>query len=197
MRRIELDPKQFSFPNFCFERKFKNYLFLRSEILANTQEAENYFFEILNCLQSLVENKDSKEKQDIWKLVIPNNIQTTWRDCTGSSGNYYVGKGVLRFTLLEFEKFFSKFYEEKQCHFIQLVDQFWIQLTGKIGVYALYDAEIVVIGTDVQYSLDEIKKKKFTNFFYKSFNEYVDHWGPILRWNESQINLLKKQFSKG
>lgn len=196
MKQIELNPQNFSFPSFCFERKYKNYLFLESAILANTQEAENYFFELLRFLGENNEKSITSEKEIIWSLLVPYNIDSRWSDSSGNSGIHRIDKGIRLFTLTQLkEYFFLEFYEKKQCHFIQLVDEFWMELANDICVYALYNGEIIVIGTDVKYDFDAIIDKNFKHFVYRSFNDYIDHWGPVLRYSKQQIDFLKQQFS--
>lgn len=223
MNKIELNPYNYSFPNFCFEKKFNRYLFLDSAILSDGLETENYFFEILRCLET-VSKLNNDEEECKWELLIPNDIESRWGDYQGNSGIYKVAKGTFDYTLNELKNFFlTEFYEKKQSLFIQLVDEFWIGLRDDICVYALYNGEIIVIGYNAECDLSEIKNKEYERtklnidpsmiittrlqdisheiiqkkakrFFYKSFDEYVDHWGPVFRWSKQEIGFLKQQF---
>lgn len=193
MKEIELTPQDFSFPNFCFEKKFKEYLFLQSGILAEGIEAENYFFKILQILERTFSNENTKIK---WDLFIPEDFVWPWGDAYGNSGKYKISKGTIEFKLSELRRyFFEEFYEKKQSHFINLVPQFWIEMQSHISVYTLYNSEIIVIGTDFSYDVNEIIDSRFAHFFYPSFDAYIDHWGQVFRWTKSQITFLKKQFS--
>jgi hypothetical protein len=51
------------------------------------------------------------------------------------------------------------------------------------------------INGQLQYSSEE-KIGKVDDFFYNSFDEYIDHWGPIFKWKAFEINFLKEQFRK-
>lgn len=195
MKNIELDPHQFSFPNFCFERKYNYYLFLQSAILADNEVAQTYFFEIL---VSLEENNKSKKTiiKDKWNLLIPKDISWNWADFRGNSGSHKVNKGTKTFTLNNLKNYLlDEFYEQNQSQFINLVPEFWIEFNDQIALYALYNAEIIIIGTDIKPELSKITVQKFPFYFYSSFVAYIDHWGPVFRWNKSQINFLKEQFS--
>ncbi len=223
MKKIQLCPKDFSFPNFCFEKKYENYLFLDSALLATSLEAEKYFFEILKELE-----KCGQQNNKSWDLLIPFTIQSEYRNYLGESRVWEIKKQLKKASLDELYKYFLSFFHgELKSHFIFLVDQFWMELQDTIGVYALFNGEIIVIGIKVDCNIEKIKQKKvplfeiniiknstitITNgelqlsmeekqkkvmdFFYKSFDEYVYHWGPVFKWNASQINFLKEQFSK-
>jgi hypothetical protein len=217
MREIQSDPEKFTFPNFCFEKKFKYYLFLDSGILASGTEAQAYFFRILKALEVNTPTYSSEDL--IWELLIPHTFEWRGSKWKGERWEWEISKELKRTSLFELEQYFISFLNGNfNSHPIQLIPEFWIGLKNILCVYAEYNAEIIVIGTDLHYKIEELKevytlpgaeirnitidgkhpyiKERRVDFFYDSFEEYIDHWGPILRWDKQKIKLLKTEFLK-
>lgn len=219
MNEILNNPKNFIFPNFCFERRFNNYIFLQSGMLGSNEEVQHLFFEILEAGMQTNKNKTCE-------LLIPFDYNGEYKDAKGFWENWYIDRGIKYFNLKEMETYFLSFFNSYlQTPFIHLVDVFWINCMDKICVYTAYDQEIIVIGYDGILDLTEYKNKEYTlvkynnienreneiiiggvgiseilhhqrvsDFFYNSFDEYINHWGPILRWSDQQISFLKEYF---
>ncbi len=62
-------------------------------------------------------------------------------------------------------------------------------------INVLQNNEMRFIDGQLQYTSEE-KIKKVGDFFYKSFDEYIDNWGTVLKYSKEQIYFLKCQFLK-
>lgn len=152
------------------------------------------------------------------ELLIPNTFEANWSNAKGESGKWEIPKELKCCSLSELQKYFASFPQGYlKSSFIQLADRFWINLNDILCLYAEYNAEIIVIGTDIDFELEDLKemhilpgfetksiiiggqalsvKERELNFFYDSFDEYIDHWGQIFKWNKGQVELLKSIFS--
>lgn len=225
MNEIKKIPTNFIFPNFCFIKKYSNYVFMDSSILSTTEKAHNYFFEILGSFENSL---GGKVEQPTWQLLTPFNYEGNYRDEKGNWGKWHINKELKEYTLDELQDYFLSFFNGYlRSHFILLADIFWINFSDKICVYACYNQEIIVIGFNVNCNLEKIKTKELSytkinalqnnemrfidgqlqytseekikkvgDFFYKSFDEYINHWGPVLKYSKEQIYFLKCQFLK-
>lgn len=223
MNQIKKEPEKYIFPNFCFTKKYTEYFFINSSIISTTEEAHNYFFKILKSLENCL----GKIEKNTWQFLIPFDCQAKYRDEKGNWGTWDINKELKEYTLEQLQNYFLSFFNGYlRSHFILLADLFWINISDKICVYASFNQEIIVIGSDVDCDFGNIKKKDFLftrinplqnnemrfvdgqlqytsekkigkvdHFFYKSFDEYIDHWGPVFRWSSQQINYLKEQFN--
>ncbi len=103
MNEIKENPTKFIFPNFCFIKKYSNYVFIDSSILSTTEKAHNYFFEILCLFENSL---GGKEEQHTWQLLTPFNYDGNHRDEKGNWGKWHMNIELKEYTLDELQNYF-------------------------------------------------------------------------------------------
>ncbi len=106
MNPIEKDPKNFILPNFCFLKKYTHYVFLDSSIISTTEKAQDYFFEILQNFESCFQ----KKTKPFWRLLIPFNYESDYRDEKGNWGKWSINKETKEYTLNKLRDYFWSFF---------------------------------------------------------------------------------------
>ncbi|MFP5042726.1 hypothetical protein [Parasediminibacterium sp. JCM 36343] len=209
IHKIFHSPREYLIPNFCFEKKFSKYLFLESNMLNSEKENSELFFQLLNCLCEIINNRYLGTK---WVLLIP--FDQVW-NFTGyhkvnESNQFYNNIDLIKKELTYhrsieelsdyFEIFCSNMSKKNgtfRFQFNQLVPIFWLAFEDKIAIYASNNEEVIIIGIDTESDLREITNDiNLKPFLYDSSDEYLDFWKQLVsgRISRDKITTFENFF---
>lgn len=194
MKKTENYPKQYLFPNYCFEENQNKIFYLRDSILAG-EENTNIFFSLLGDLESI----DGKSGMFIYEILIPFDIDIVEMGYMGQQ-RIKIEKGVKCFNLSQLKDFLIsiKYLDGTMINFKNIVNEFWIKRSdGKQEIFVSIFWEIVILGLASDIDASALKNKdKYIAFFYESIDGYLKNTAiPVLRIDKESINKIKINYA--
>ncbi len=201
-KKIYKNPEAFIPLNFCFTKKYKQYLFFDSVILAQNECIVLLF----DFLRSLFENSKSNNA-DNWEFLIPFE----------QSGTYFFEENnrkeivkvnkelrVLNFEELVvcFKSFNNKFLGSERRLWLQLIQtipEFWIGKDDVVAVFASYNSELIIVAIDSISDINQtvINIEKLKPFMYDSISEYIDFYSRLFpKENQGIIKSFAQHFKQ-
>lgn len=195
MKRIIENPDGYMFPNYCFTKRFLTYYFFVPRMIYQTYNSILFSF-----LENLELNFHDGSNEN-WEFFAVGVGVSSFKKGDEPAVSLNFEDISMTASLREIESVFSRFTGKYGWDFVWSYRIFWMNYQDKIQVYVNDDAEIVVVGVDLENDIiridQKIKSDIFSNFGYEGgFLEYANGYGKyLLELTNKQIKHLNNIFT--